>query len=127
MKSSSNTNSLIEAVKQASEKWQAAFNQGNAKGCAEAYEKGAVMNAEPFGHFEGHEQIEGFWQNLIEHGYKDVHYIEPRIEAVDETSAILTSHWTMNQAEGEITKELWVLQNDGTAKLRLDEFEAKSE
>ena len=29
----------------------------------------------------------------------------------------------MNKAQGIITKELWVLQEDGTAKLRLDLFE----
>ena len=32
----------------------------------------------------------------------------------------------MNKAQGVIHKELWVLQSDGTAKLREDDFEAMS-
>ena len=44
---------------------------------------------------------------------------------VNETSAILTAKWKMNNANGVIHKELWVLQEDGTAKLREDDFEIK--
>lgn len=45
---------------------------------------------------------------------------------IDETSALLTSDWKMNKANGVIYKELWVMQEDGSAKLREDDFEAKS-
>jgi len=33
----------------------------------------------------------------------------------------------MNKADGVIHKELWVLQADGTTKLREDDFEARGE
>lgn len=117
---------LLKAVKEASDRWKSSFNSGNAAGCANEYEETAVMNARPFGTFTGREAIQQFWQNLIDDGFSDVDYIEPKIEIVDRTSAILTSKWKMNKAGGVIHKELWVLQADGTAKLREDDFEAKN-
>jgi len=116
---------VLNAVKAASSEWKSAFNAGNAAGCANQYEENASMRAEPFGTFAGREEIEGFWQNLINEGYSDVDYIDPEIEVIDSSSAILKSGWKMNKAAGVIHKELWVLQPDGTAKLREDYFEAK--
>ncbi len=115
---------VLKAVKQASETWKAAFNAGDAASCAAQYETHAVMQARPFGTFTGTPEIQAFWQQLIDDGFKDVEYLNPQITVVDQSSAILTSRWQMNQASGVIHQELWVLQTDGTAKLRLDDFEA---
>jgi ketosteroid isomerase-like protein len=115
---------LLTAVKQASERWQTGFNSGNAAQCAAQYEADAVMDARPFGRFEGHEQIQAFWQQLVDDGFAEVEYIEPQFEVVDDNSVLLTSKWKMNQAHGVIHKELWCLQADGSAKLREDDFEA---
>lgn len=119
-----NHETLIAAVKAASAKWIAAFNAGDADGCTAAYEKDAVMNAEPFGTFTGHKQIHAFWTKLIESGFTGVEYIDPKYEVVDAQSVIVSSDWRMNNAHGVITKELWVLQADGTPLLREDDFEA---
>ncbi|GJL79916.1 MAG: hypothetical protein NPINA01_29050 [Nitrospinaceae bacterium] len=54
----------------------------------------------------------------------DEQKIAVMIEVIDGTSAILTSGWKMNKASGVIHKELWVIQQNGTAKLREDDFEA---
>lgn len=116
---------VLNALNTASEQWKAAFNNGDAKGCASQYEADAVMVAKPFGTFTGTKEITAFWQNLIDGGFSDVDYINPEIDVIDESSAVLSSRWKMNKVEGVITKELWVLQPDGTAKLRIDEFEAK--
>ncbi len=116
---------LLAAVQEASENWKNAFNSGNAAGCAAQYEANAVMHARPFGTFTGTEEIQGFWSKLIADGFSDVEYIDPTLEVVDETSMLLTSGWKMNNARGVIHKELWVLQDDGTAKLREDDFEAQ--
>ena len=116
---------VLGAVKKASAQWQSAFNSGDAAGCAAQYESTAVMNARPFGTFTGTSEIQGFWQQLIDDGFADVEYIEPKIEVIDKASAILTSGWKMNKASGVIHKELWVLQEDGAAKLREDDFEAQ--
>tara|TARA_R110002096_G_scaffold217936_6_gene406052 strand:+ start:3275 stop:3652 length:378 start_codon:yes stop_codon:yes gene_type:complete len=116
---------VITAVKEASERWKGAFNSGDAAGCTAQYEPTAVMKAEPFGTFEGSERIEGFWQKLVDDGFSDVEYLDPKIEAVDHQSAILRSGWKMNKAQGVIYRELWVIQDDGSAKLREDHFEAK--
>ncbi len=113
-----------EALSAASERWKNAFNSGDAAGCAAQYEADAVMNAKPFGTFTGTAEITAFWQQLIDGGYSDVEYVEPQVKVVDESSAILSSKWKMNKASGVITHELWVLQADGSAKLREDDFEA---
>ncbi len=116
---------ILDAINLASSKWKSAFNAGDAAGCAAQYEENAVMHARPFGTFTGTAEIQEFWQNLINDGYSDVEYVDPQIEVIDETSALLTSGWKMNKASGVIHKELWVLQDDGTAKLREDDFEAE--
>lgn len=116
--------SLETTVQQASQAWQLAFNSGDAAGCAAQYEADAVMEARPFGTFTGQAEIQAFWQKLIDDGFTDVEYLEPNIQVIDATSARLTARWTMNNASGVIHQELWVLQADGTAKLRADDFEA---
>lgn len=116
---------ILNALKDASENWKNAFNSGDAAGCASQYEANAVMTAKPFGTFNGVEEIQGFWQKLIDDGFCDVEYINPEIEVIDDNNAVLSSGWRMNKARGIITKELWVLQSDGTVKLRIDEFEAQ--
>lgn len=116
---------VLSALRDASERWRTAFNKGDAKRCASQYESDAIMVTKPFGTFTGTKEITAFWQKLIDDGFSDVDYINPEIEIIDENSAVLRSGWQMNKAKGVITKELWVLQHDGTAKLRVDEFEAK--
>ena len=115
---------VLEATKRASEQWKSAFNSGDAAGCAAQYEENAVMRAKPFGTFTGTTEIQAFWQKILDDGFSDVEYLEPSIKVVDETSAVLTASWKMNKAKGVIHQELWVLQEDGTAKLREDDFEA---
>ena len=89
---------VLSAVKEASSKWRNAFNSGDAAGCAAQYEVNAVMHARPFGTFNGTEAIQAFWQQLIDDGYNDVDYIEPKFEVIDDSSAVLTSGWKMNKA-----------------------------
>ena len=118
--------SVLTAVNEASSRWKNSFNTGNAAGCAAQYEADAVMHARPFGTFTGTAEIQGFWQKLIDDGFKDVEYIDPKIEVLNDSSALLTSGWKMNNAGGVIHRELWVIQADGSAKLRDDDFEAKT-
>ena len=115
---------VLDSVGVASNQWKLAFNSGDAAGCAAQYEETAVMHARPFGTFTGTEEILNFWQKLIDDGFSDVEYVDPKIEVIDNKSALLTSRWKMNKASGVIHKEVWVLQEDGTAKLREDDFEA---
>ena len=74
----------------------------------------------------GLKKFKVFGKKLIDDGFSDVDYINPKIEVIDGTSAILTSGWKMNKASGVIHKELWVLQENGVAKLREDDFEANA-
>ncbi len=119
-----NNKEQFEAIQKASTSWKDAFNSGDAAGCAAQYETDAVMRARPFGTYKGTTEIQAFWQKLIDDGFSDVEYIDPKIEIVDDTQAVLTSGWKMNKASGMIHKELWVVQVDGSAKLREDDFEA---
>lgn len=116
---------LHNAVRQASEKWKACFNAGDAAGCAAQYETEAVMHARPLGTFTGKEEIQIFWQEIIESGLSGIEYLDTQIEIIDEANAVLTANWQMNQASGVIHKEHWVLQPDGTAKLHEDDFEVQ--
>lgn len=115
---------IVTATQLASEKWKAAFNAGDAAGCAACYEVDAVMVAKPFGTYNGRVEIEAFWANLIGDGFSDVDYIEPNLRALDDETAHLSAGWRMNKASGVITKEIWALQPDGSALLREDHFEA---
>ncbi len=115
---------VINAVKKASQEWQTAFNSGDVEGCVAQYEPNAVMNVNPFGQFAGTERIRAFWQKLIDDGFSGVEYIDPEIEVINESRAELKAGWKMNKAHGVIHRELWVLQQDGSAKLREDNFEA---
>ena len=117
---------VLDIVKKASEQWQAYFNAGDASGCAGQYEKDAIMQVKPFGIFKGHAEIMAFWQKIIDDGFSEVEYIDPQFEVLDETRVLLKSGWRMNKASGVIHKELWVLQDDGAAKLREDSFEVTS-
>ena len=116
---------ILDAVNTASMKWKNAFNFGDSIGCAAQYEKEAVMNAKPFGTYTGTAEIEAFWQKLINDGFSDVDYIDPIIKIIDKKTVLLTAGWKMNNAHGIITKELWIIQPDGTAKLREDDFEVQ--
>lgn len=121
---SNQNNPVITAAKAASEKWKAAFNAGDAAGCAACYEEAAVVVAKPFGTFNGRSEIEALWAKVIGDGFSDVEYLEPEMTADSKTTALLTSRWKMNKAHGVITREIWALQADGSALLREDHFEA---
>ncbi|NOH52645.1 isochorismatase [Vibrio coralliilyticus] len=119
--------SVLEACQAGIEAWKAAFNRQDAKGCAEQYAEGTTMIAKPFGMFEGREQIQAFWQNIIDQGFSDVSYTDTTWEKVDDNNYILSSKWTMNKAFGVVHKEVWTLQEDGKARLTYDEFEVLGE
>ncbi|KLN64867.1 MULTISPECIES: nuclear transport factor 2 family protein [Vibrio] len=119
--------SVLEACQAGIAAWKQAFNNQDARGCSEQYQEGTTMHAKPFGVFEGREQIQAFWQNIIDQGFSDVAYTDTAWEKVDEGSYILTSKWTMNKAFGVVHKEVWTLQADGKARLTYDEFEVLGE
>ncbi|MBU2896236.1 hypothetical protein [Vibrio hepatarius] len=114
---------VILAVKKASEGWKEAFNRGDARAAARFYETNSVTTAIPFGIYMGQEAAEGLWEHIINSGYKHVEYKNAKIEVIDTNAAVLSASWEMNKAYGIITKELWVLQGDDSAKLRVDNFE----
>ena len=120
------SNELLSRTLSASEQWRVFFNQGDAAGCASMYEEGAEMIATPFGIYKGRQEIQAFWQNIMDQGFADVAYIDTEIEPIDNFTTVLTSSWKMNKAQGVITRELWVVQDDGSMRLREDHFEARS-
>ena len=112
-----------EQIVQATDAWAAAFNAGDAAGCASHYQPDATMHAEPFDPIQGKEGIQAFWQQLIDGGYTDVRYLDRTIEMVDEDTAILSSPWAMNQASGVIVREEWKRGDDGRWLLVSDHFQ----
>lgn len=118
---------VLEACKAALAAWQQAFNGQDAQGCAAQYAKGCVMDARPFGVFEGRDAIENFWQGIIDQGINDVNYTDVSWEPEGDDGYILTAKWTMNKAFGVVHKEHWAMQSDGSAKLVSDCFEVQGE
>ena len=108
-------------------RWQMAFNNQDAEGCANQYCEGAVMQAKPFGTFTGRDEIQAFWQNIMDKGFADVDYTDVKWEAVDEGGYLLSSSWTMNKAFGVVHREHWIIETDGQARLISDEFEVQGE
>lgn len=114
---------LINTVAKSSRAWKEAFNSGDASAATAMYEKNALMVAKPFGSFNGHEEIKAFWTGLIEKGFDDVVYENSTFTVIDEKTVRVSADWTMNNAGGVITNELWVVQPNGVALLREDHFE----
>lgn len=121
------TQSALERAQAGISKWQIAFNNQDAAGCAAQYTEDCIMVAKPFGTFEGREAIQGFWQNIMDQGFNSVDYTNTKWEKDSENGYILTSDWTMNKAFGVVHKELWEVQEDGQSRLTYDEFEVLGE
>ncbi|WP_261902788.1 YybH family protein [Vibrio fortis] len=121
------SNQVLEACKKGIAAWQTAFNSQDAAGCAAQYNETCIMNARPFGTFEGREAIQAFWQNIIDQGFKDVDYTDVKWEEHQDGGYILTSSWTMNKAFGVVHREHWVVEEDGHARLISDDFEVQGE
>ena len=118
---------VLEACKAGISIWQEAFNSQNARGCAMQYKEDTTMLAKPFGTFTGREQIQAFWQDIIDQGFNDVDYTDVTWTPEGDDGYLLTSSWTMNKAFGVVHKEHWKLQADGKARLVYDEFEVQGE
>ncbi|MCL9782911.1 nuclear transport factor 2 family protein [Vibrio sp. S4M6] len=121
------TQSILNRSQQGIAAWQAAFNRQDAKGCADQYAEDAVMVAKPFGTFKGREQIQAFWQNIIDQGFHSVDYTDVQWNKHSEVSYTLSSNWTMNKAYGVVHKEVWEVQSDDKSRLIYDEFEVLGE
>lgn len=120
-------NQVLERCKQGIALWQQAFNKQDAAGCAAQYTQDCEMIARPFGVFKGKEAILGFWQDIIDKGFKNVEYSNVEWQPCGDDGFILTSKWTMDKAFGVVHKEHWVVQSDGVAKLVFDDFEVQGE
>ena len=118
---------ILSACKAGIAAWQKAFNNQDAAGCAAQYEEAAVMHARPFGTFTGREEIQAFWQGIIDQGFNDVDYTDVEWVAKNDDSYVLTAKWTMNKAFGAVHHEQWRIQADGSALLAADDFEVQGE
>lgn len=118
---------ILELCKKGISRWQVAFNNQDAAGCANQYCEDAVMQAKPFGTFTGRKAIQAFWQKIIDQGFSDVDYTDVKWEEADEGGYLLSSRWTMNKAFGAVHREHWIVETDGHARLISDEFEVLGE
>ena len=118
---------VLETCKAGIAAWQVAFNNQDAAGCAAQYCEDASMEARPMGTFTGRSEIQAFWQNIMDQGFKDVDYSEVNWVAEGDDGYILSSNWTMNKAFGAVHREHWQIQADGKARLVSDVFEILGE
>ena len=114
---------LRNEVFKASQEWIAHFNKGDTDACVEGYLPEAVMEAKPFGTFTGTQEIDDFWRPFMASGATDLAYQDVLVEIIDETTAHLSSRWSMNVGRGVITLEQWVKQSNGSWLLAHDAFE----
>lgn len=119
--------SILEACEEGILLWQQAFNKQDAAGCAAQYTLGAVMDARPFGIFTGRDEIQAFWQNIMDQGFANVEYFDVKWELAESEGYILSSSWTMNKAFGVVHREHWIIDTDGKARLSRDDFEVQGE
>ncbi len=117
----------FEEIIAVTDSWAAAFNRGDAAGCASHYMLDAYLHAEPFDPIQGVEAIEAFWANLIKGGFTDVKYLDRKIEMIGNDKAILSSPWSMNKASGVIVREDWIRTNEGDWRLTSDHFQILSQ
>ncbi|WP_299179260.1 nuclear transport factor 2 family protein [uncultured Neptuniibacter sp.] len=117
----------LELCKDGINAWKKAFNNQDAAGCAAQYTIDAVMEARPFGIFKGREEIQNFWQDIIDKGFSDVAYSDVHWEKAENGGYLLTSKWTMNTAFGVVHSEHWIIDSDGKARLVNDIFEVLGE
>ncbi|MGY8835920.1 MAG: hypothetical protein ACKVH6_04280 [Enterobacterales bacterium] len=122
-----NSELVLQKCKQGIADWQDAFNNQDAKGCAQQYFSDCEMHARPFGMFKGEVAIESFWQGIMDQGFKNVQYTDVTWEMLGDDGYVLSAKWTMNQAYGVVHREHWVAAADGKAKLKSDDFEVLGE
>jgi hypothetical protein len=119
--------SVLEVCEEGILVWKQAFNKQDAAGCAAQYTLDAVMDARPFGTFTGRDEIQAFWQNIMDQGFSDVEYFDVKWEPAESEGYILSSSWTMNKAFGVVHREHWIIDIDGKARLSSDDFEVQGE
>lgn len=117
-----NQTELIKECQEVSQQWTQNFNQGNLDYCINAYEKNATMVVKNVGEFVGHDAIRAFWTELTQTA-NYLEYSNTQYKVIDEKTVHLNSDWKMNIAEGIITLEEWVKQDNGSWKLSQDAFE----
>eukprot|EP01095_Lingulamoeba_sp_RSL-Kostka_P006545 TRINITY_DN2057_c0_g1_i1.p1 TRINITY_DN2057_c0_g1~~TRINITY_DN2057_c0_g1_i1.p1 ORF type:complete len:126 (-),score=45.59 TRINITY_DN2057_c0_g1_i1:184-561(-) len=115
-------NSVEEDFKATSQAWIENFNAGNVDACIDAYLDDCILIVKDVGEFNGKEAIAGFWKELTKTA-NHIEYSNTVINVINETTVHLSSDWKMNIAEGIITLEEWVKQEDDSWKLSKDEFQ----
>jgi ketosteroid isomerase-like protein len=117
-----NKEAILKDFEHYTNAWIKNFNQGNVQYCIDAYTQDAVLNIKNVGDFKGKEAIAKFWNDLTQNA-NHIEYLNTHIHVIDEKTVHLNSDWKMNIAEGIITLEEWVKQDDGSWKLVKDAFE----
>ena len=114
--------SIRQSVMHASQQWIANFNQGNIQACIDRYTVNASMQVSPFGRFQGIGAIGEFWHGFAQHKPGELVYRNVEIKVLNPKAAILSANFSMNIVSGFISKELWVLADDGQWYLEEDDF-----
>ena len=113
---------LLADVIATSRHWITHFNHGDIDACADMYTEDAVMEASPFGTFNGREQIRAFWRALVEDKRAGLlRYSAIKVEQSGPDEILLSADWTMNIGGGRILLERWVRRN-GRWRLAEDRF-----
>ncbi len=83
-----------EAIAQANQQFMSAFSQGRASGVAESYTAGAQLLPANVGLIAGRENIQGFWQAVMDMGIKAARLETKELDVQGET-AIEVGEYTL--------------------------------
>ncbi|WP_396271280.1 nuclear transport factor 2 family protein [Ideonella sp.] len=121
MPATTHSRALLSALT-SSQIWVDAFNRGDLAHCADTYTETALLEAKPFGTFNGREAIRAFWADLLSKGARQLNYEHIKLDQLDARTMILSARWTMNIGGGVISVERWEEIN-GRWMLTEDRFE----
>jgi len=74
-----------EAIAQANQQFMSAFNQGSASGVAGCYKAGAQLFPDHMGNVAGRDNIQGFWQAVMDMGIKAARLETVELDVLGET------------------------------------------
>lgn len=84
-----------EAIAQANQQFMAAFNQGNAGGVAGCYTEEAQILPANVGSIAGRDNIQGFWQAVMDMGIKTARLETVELDAVGGETVIEVGKYTL--------------------------------
>lgn len=94
-----------EAITQANQQFMSVFNQGNAGGVASCYTAGAQLLPANLGSIAGRDNIQGFWQAVMDMGIKTAKLETVELDVVGGETVIEVGKYTLLGGQEQVLDE----------------------